>query len=163
MEPAGWIDADGRMRGTTSPGVPIPLSYMLHVLTWLLVVGWISRTRSALVCVFELYASLALGKPEQPDFAVWLQARDYAMPSRSINDRGPPIQARFVVITTILQSRMNARATAPSEARGLARDGMSVWWGQTAMTAGKMRRISTCVSLTRHARSSELNLQSKLV
>ena len=51
--------------------------------------------------------------PQQPDFAVWLQERHCAELNGSERGRGPPIRARFVVLTTILQSRI----TPPSAAR----------------------------------------------
>ena len=118
-----------------APGMPILLSCILHVLACLLVVGWISRTRPALVCVFELCASLALGSPEQPDFAVWLQERHRAEPNGSERGRRPPIRARFVVITTMLQSRI----TPPGDGTG-GREARSQWCERMVRTGWDTRR-----------------------
>ena len=54
--------------------------------------------------------------PQQPDFAVWLQERHRAELNGSERGRGRSFRARFVVITTALQSRVTHRATAPADA-----------------------------------------------
>ena len=73
--------------------------------------------------------------PQQPDFAVWLQERHRAKLNGSERGRGPPIRARFVVITTILQSRMNA----PSDGtRG--REARSQWCERLVRAGGDQRR-----------------------
>ena len=59
--------------------------------------------------------------PQQPGFALWLQERHRAKPDGSERDRGPPIRARFVVITTRLQSRL----TPPGGTGG--REARSQW------------------------------------
>ena len=98
--------------------------------------------------------------PQQPDFAVWLQERHRAKPNGSERGRGRSFRARFVVLTTILQSRITHRATATADAR-LARNGVSVWCGQVGTDYGLSRRTTTLVSLARHAHLCRLNFAAQ--
>ena len=69
--------------------------------------------------------------PQQPDFAVWLQERHRAKPNGSERGRGPPIRARFVVLTTILQSRI----MPPGDGAG-GREARSQWYERLVRAGG---------------------------
>ena len=77
--------------------------------------------------------------PQQPDFTVWLQERHRAEPNGSERGRGRSFRARFVVLTTILQSRI----MPPGDGAG-GREARSQWYERLVRAGGaEPRKQST--------------------